>query len=155
MIKVLNVESLYSALYRTIDFCKENVNEEIEIVVPDKLSLFMEKFLFEHMGISSSFNLKVSTLNRFAKKSCFIEKEKQISKIASIILIHKILNENINNLQVLKSKAYSFSYAEDIFKTITQLKASKICFEEMKNFSSQESQLNGKIKDLALIYENY
>ena len=155
MIKVLNVKSLYSALYQTVEFCKKLDGEEIEIVVPDKLSLFMEKFLFEHMNMSSSFNIKVSTLNRFAKKNCFVQKDKQISKVGSIILINKILNENINNLQVLKSKAYSFSYAEDIFKTIGQLKASKIGFEEMKKFSSSDVQLNGKIQDLALVYEQY
>ncbi len=155
MIKILNVKSLHSALYKAVDFCKENDKEIIEIIVPDKLSLFMEKFLFEHLNIVASFNIKVSTLNRFAKKSCFVEKDKQISKVGSILLIHKILNENFNKLEVLKNKAYSFSYAEDIFRTIGQLKASKINFEEMKNFSSNDARLTGKIKDLALVYEQY
>ena len=155
MIKVLNVKSLYSALYKTIDFCRENDGSLIEIIVPDKLSLFMEKFLFEHMNMDSSFNINVSTLNRFSKKSCVVEKEKQISKVGSILLVHKILNENYEKLEVLKSKAYSFSYAEDIFKTISQLKASKIGFDEMKNFNSLDARLCGKIKDLALIYEQY
>ena len=113
---------------------KEDVKEEIEIVVPDKLSLFMEKFLFEHMQIYASFSIKVSTFNRFAKKCCVVDKEKQISKVGSILLIHKILNDNIDKLEVLKSKAFSFSYAEEIFRTIGQLKASKIGYEEMKLF---------------------
>ena len=155
MIKILNVKSLYSALYKSVEFCNINSEEEIEIIVPDKLSLFMEKFLFEHMCISASFNIKVSTLNRFAKKSCVVEKDKQISKVGSILLIHKILNENLDKLEVLRNKAYSFSYAEDIFKTIGQLKASKISFEEMKNFSSNDERLSGKIRDLALVYEQY
>lgn len=155
MIKILNVQSLYSALYKTLEFCNENPNKEIEIIVPDKLSLFMEKFLFEHLNISASFNIKVSTLNRFAKKSCVFDRDKQISKIGSILLIHKILNENIDKLEVFKSKAYSFSYAEDIFKTIGQLKASKISFEEMQKFTSNYEQLNNKICDLALVFEEY
>ncbi len=155
MIKILNVKSLYSALYKTVDFCKENEKEQIEIIVPDKLSLFMEKFLFEHMNMTASFNIKVSTLNRFAKKSCVVEKEKQISKVGSILLIHKILNDNFDKLEVLKNKTYSFYYAEDIFKTIGQLKASKIKFDEMKKFTSNDVRLTGKIKDLALVYEQY
>ncbi|MBQ8615036.1 MAG: hypothetical protein IJ415_00490, partial [Clostridia bacterium] len=57
--------------------------------------------------------------------------------------------------EVLKSRAYSFSYAEDIFRTIGQLKASKIGFDEMKKFDSKDVQLRGKIKDLALVYEEY
>lgn len=153
MIKVLNVPSLYSALYKVVDFCKEN--EKVEIVVPDKLSLFMEKFLFEKMNINASFNIKVSTLNRFAKKSCIVDKDKQISKVGSILLIHRILNENIDKLEVLKSKAYSFSYAEDVFRTLGQFKASRISYEEMKDHGSDNIQLNNKIKDLAIVYEEY
>ena len=155
MIKILNVPSLYSSLYKVVDFCKEHSNEKIEIIVPDKLSLFMERFLFEQMNICASFNIKVSTLNRFAKKSYVVEKEKQISKVASIILIHNILNENINNLNVLKSKAYSFSYAEDIYKTLSQFKSSKITSDEMLKFECKDAQLAGKIKDLALVYKEY
>ena len=155
MIKILNVKSLYSAMYQAVEFCKSNKHQQLEIIVPDKLSLFMEKFLFEHMNISASFNIKVSTLNRFAKKNVYIDADKQISKVGSIILIHNILNENINKLQVLKSKAYSFSYAEEIFQTITQLKASKISVDEMKKFTSNDVQLLSKVQDLSLVYELY
>lgn len=155
MIKITNVKSLYSALYGVVELCKEKQSEEIEVVVPDKLSLFMEKFLFEQMNITASFKVKVSTLNRFAKKSCVVEKENQISKVGSILLIHKILNVHFNRLEILRNKAYSFSYAEDIFKTITQLKASKISCEEMRKFSSTDERLMSKIQDLALVYEEY
>ena len=155
MIKIINVPSLYSALYEAVEFCKLNSKDKVEIIVPDKLSLFMEKFLFEKLNLKASFNIKVSTLNRFAKKSCIVDKEKQISKVGSLLLIHKILNENINNLKVLRSKAYSFAYAEDIFKTIGQLKASKIMPQEMETFSSEDKQLENKILDLALVYSEY
>jgi len=155
MIKILNVPSFYSAMYGVADFCREHGDEEVEVIVPDKLSLFMEKFLFEALDIESSFNLQVSTLNRFAKKSCEISEDKLISKVGSILLIHKILNEKIDSLQILKNQANSFSYAEDIFATISQLKSSKISFEEMKHFQSSHERLNAKIADLALIYEEY
>jgi len=155
MIKITNVKSLYSALYGVVELCKENQNDEIEIIVPDKLSLFMEKFLFEQMNICSSFNIKVSTLNRYAKKSCVVDKNKQISKVGCILLVHKILNEKFDCLEILRNKSYSFSYAEDIFNTITQLKASKIGWEEMQKFSSTDERLTSKIKDLAVVYEAY
>ena len=118
MIKIQNVSSLYSALYSVAEYCKSRLNEKIEIVVPDKLSLFMEKFLFEQLNISASFNIKVSTLNRFAKKNLDIDKSKQISKVGSFLLINRILNENIDKFLIFNSKAYSFSYAENIFRTL-------------------------------------
>jgi len=155
MIRILNSPSLTGALYETVNFCKDNHGQEIEIIVPDKLSLYMEKFIFEELKIECSFNIKVSTLNRFAKRNITIQKENQISKVGSIILIHKILNENIDKLQVLKSKAYSFTYAEEIYSTIAQLKSSKITYEEMSKFSSLNAQLQDKIHDLALMYKLY
>lgn len=155
MIKINNVVSLYSALYNVAKYTRENINEKIEIIVPDKLSLYMEKFLFESLGLESSFNIKVSTLNRFAKRNFVVDKELTISKLGSILLIHKIMNENINNLQAMKSKVYSFNYAEEIFNSIAQLKASKISWQEMEGFSSNDEQLNNKIGDLTLIYREY
>lgn len=155
MIKLYNVESLYSALYGVVGFLNLHKDENVEIVVPDKLSLFMEKFLFEHMNIEASFNIQVSTLNRFAKRTCAVDKKNQISKVGSILLIHKILNDNLEKFKVLRNKAYSFTYAEDIYKTIAQLKASKIGFEEMKRFSSRNERLTDKIQDLAMVYQAY
>lgn len=155
MIRIINTQSLYSGLYKAVEFCQKHKNENIEIVVPDKLSLFMERFLFEKLGLSSSFNIKVSTLNRFAKKNCTISKDKQITKIGSILLIYKILNDHSDEFGILKNKHYSFSYAEEIFSTIAQLKASKISFDEMLGFTSKNEQLAKKIQDLAKIFQYY
>ena len=155
MIRIINTQSLYEGLYKTVEFCKKYKNDELDIVVPDKLSLFMERFLFEKLNLVSSFNIKVSTLNRFAKKNCFIPKDKQISKVGSILLIYKILNENSIDLEILRNRRYSFEYAEEIFNTITQLKASKISFDEMFMFDSQNEQLTKKIHDLAKIFQLY
>ena len=52
-------------MLEAVRFCEQHKNEKIDIIVPDKLSLFMEKFLFEKLNIESSFNLSVATLNRY------------------------------------------------------------------------------------------
>lgn len=155
MIKINNVPSLYQAMYGVIDYCRSNEGDKIEIIVPDKLSLFMEKFFFEKMNLESSFDIRVSTLNRFAKKNLAIDKNFTISKLGSILLIHNVMNENIDNLLALKSKAYSFTYAENIFRTIAQIKASKITADELMSFTSSDEQLKNKIHDLGLIYGGY
>ena len=154
MIKIINTPSLYGSLYEAIELSR-GIKGKIDIIVPDKLALFMEKFLFEQLNISASFDLRVSTLNRFAKKKCLVSKESQISEVGGILLIHKILNENAACLKSLKSKAYSFSYAENILKTINQFKASKITWEEMENFSSSNIQLKNKILDIAFVNKEY
>ena len=155
MIKLINSKSLYESLYDVVDLCKRCGKENVNVIVPDKLSLFMEKFLLEKMNICSSFNIKVSTLNRFAKRSLKIDKEKTISKLGCIILVHKIMNENIQKLKELKSRAYSFTYAEEVFETISQLKASKITCEEIRRFTNANERLENKMQDLAFVFEEY
>lgn len=155
MIKVVQTGSLSSALNYAGVFCTQNNGQKIDIVVPDKLSLYMERFIFEYLHISASFNINISTLNRFAKRNNVIDKTKQISKLGSIILINKILNQNANSFKVLVSHNYSFSYAEEIYKTIYQLKASKILPEEMLKFKSKNVRLTNKIEDLAIVYQQY
>ncbi len=155
MINVVNVPSTKSALKYVVDFCKGRLDEDIQIIVPDKLSLFMERYLFDSLDISSSFNLKVSTLNRFVKRKNPLPPEMQISKTGSVILIHKILNELGNTLKVMQNKAYSFTYAENIYNTIAQLKSSKITSDEMLSFVSDNVALMDKIHDLGIIFERY
>ncbi len=155
MIKVVQTSSLPSALNYAGVFCKQNKGQKIDIVVPDKLSLYMERFIFEYLHISASFDINISTLNRFAKRNNIIDKSKQISKLGSIILINKILNQNADAFKVLVSHNYSFSYAEEIYKTIYQLKASKIVPEEMLKFKSRNDRLTHKIQDLAIVYQQY
>lgn len=155
MIKVLNVQSFRASLYALVDYLKEHLNEKTYIIVPDKLSLFMEKFLFEKLNLTASFNIRLNTFNRFAKQSCQVDKEKQIGDVGSILLVNNILNEHAKDFKVLKSGTYSFSYAETIMRTIAQIKASKISWQEMENFESTNEQLQAKIHDLSLIYREY
>ncbi len=155
MIKLVNSASIKSALNNLVEFVREHNKEDVQIIVPDKLSLFMERYLFKKLNITASFNIKVSTLNRFVRRKNPISATEQITKTGSIILIHKILNDLTDKLKVMNSKTYSFTYAENVFNTIMQLKASKINFNEMLLFDSTNTTLRDKIYDLGLIYEMY
>lgn len=155
MINIANVASTKSALNYVIEYCSKRINENIQILVPDKLSLFMERYLFERLDIGASFNLRVSTLNRFVKRRNPISLDAQISKTGSIILIHKILNELRTSLKVMCNKSYSFTYAENIYNTIAQLKSSKINYDEMLSFNSNNDALRDKIHDIGLVFERY
>ena len=44
MIKILNVKSLYSALYETVDFCKNKESERIRLVGEKKRFSFKNLF---------------------------------------------------------------------------------------------------------------
>lgn len=155
MLKLVNVSSLYSSLFAVAECCKANEGKQIDVVVPDKLSLYMEKFLFETLNIESSFDLRVCTFDRFAKANCTFDNAKTIDKIGCIMLVDRIMNENCQNLSVLTGKNYSFTYAENIYNTLAQLKASRISPDDMMKFKCESEQLTNKIHDLGLIFEYY
>lgn len=155
MIKLVNLNSFDEALNFVPSFCADKLTQNITIIVPDKLSLFMEKHIFEKLNLKASFNIKVSTLDRLVKRDLALDKSKQISKLGCIVLVHKILMDLGTQLKVLKNKTYSFSYAEEIFSTLAQLKASKITVEEMLKFKHTNTQLQDKIHDLAMIFDQY
>lgn len=155
MIKLVNLNSFDEALDFVPSFCADKLTQNITIIVPDKLSLFMEKHIFEKLNLKASFNIRVSTLDRLVKRDLALDKSKQISKLGCIVLVHKILMDLGTQLKVLKNKTYSFSYAEEIFSTLAQLKASKITVEEMLKFKHTNTQLQDKIHDLAMIFDQY
>ena len=69
------IEALVKRLYEiVVEDERKNPENPVSIGI---ISPFRAQV--EQLKISASFNIKVSTLNRFAKKSCFVEKEKQIS----------------------------------------------------------------------------
>ena len=131
MINVKNVQSLSSCFNDFKEFLNENLDDEFTIIVPDKLALFMERYIFEATGIESSFNLKVVTLNRLIKRDLDVDETKKLTSIGSILLIGKILSEHGDEFNSFKAKTYSFSYAEEVFNTISQFKASNITAGEM------------------------
>ena len=149
-------QNLRHAIIETFNQIKQQ-SGKVCIIVPDKLSVTLEKKLFEHLNIESSFDIEVSTLTRFSQK---ILAELNIpytpiSKLGSIVLIKKILNENINQLKLFNSPSFSYNYSDTIFKTITQFKASKINADDIYFNKPISQQLENKLLDIKLILENY
>jgi len=135
----------------------KNTTGKICLLVPDKLSVTLEKKLFETLNIESSFDIEVSTLTRLSNKilTDLGVNYLPISKLGSIILLKKILNENLDNLKLFNCKHFSYNYADNLFKTLTQFKASQINSNDMQIDKIKSIQLQNKIEDLSKILEEY
>ena len=149
---IVKVKSLKHTL-KIFKYFLKNLEGETFIIVPDKLSLFMERFLFESTDMEASFDIQVVTMNRFCKSllNDLNVEYKTISRIGSIMLTSKSIDETKPEYL---SQYSSFSYASEIFNTISQIKSSNIEYNSLTNLNLSKN-LSNKIKDLSKIYACY
>lgn len=127
------------------------------VIIPDRFSLLMEKQIFNTLNISSSINISVMGISRFAN-SVFEKLNadfEYVSKQESLLLVRRAIMNKQNKLTAFKNKI-SVGLCEEIFNTITQLKSNQINFGEIEKINEllSASEKN-KLYDIAIIFEEY
>ncbi|MBQ8522867.1 MAG: PD-(D/E)XK nuclease family protein [Clostridia bacterium] len=156
-LNILKSLNLKHAIDNTITTIKQLGDNDICVIVPDKLSATMEKLIFEKLDIECSFNINVSTLNRLSKNILAEThaKYRTISKIGGIILLKKVLNENKELITSFKNDKHSYQYSNEIYKTLSQLKACQLSSDELLKYECELKPLQQKINDLGNIMQIY
>ncbi len=154
ILKSLNIKH---SIDNTIATIKNLGDSNICVIVPDKLSATMERLIFERLNIDCSFNINVSTLNRLSKNILAETnaKYRTISKIGGIILLKKVLNENKDLITSFKNEKHSYKYSNEIYKTLSQLKACQLDSDELLSYKCDINSLQQKINDLGNILQIY
>lgn len=156
-LNILKSLNLKHSIQNTITTIKNLGDSDICVIVPDKLSATMEKLIFEQLNIECSFNINVSTLNRLSKNILAETKAKYhtISKIGGIILLKKVLSENQDVISSFKNDKHSYQYSNEIYKTLSQLKACQLNSDELLRYKCDILPLQQKINDLGNILRMY
>lgn len=120
-------------------------------VVPDRMTVNIEKKIFETLEIESTCDIEVLTLSRlFARLN---RGQSILSKSASCMIIEKILREEKENFKCF-TKNFDSDLAEVIFGTISQFKSCKVNFDEVE-VKNGNKLLEDKLFDIALVYRKY
>lgn len=145
----------------TIYSSAENIFSEIDksdfftpyfVVVPDRFTLQAEKLLFDTLKIKATFNINIVGLSSLAGKILKESGLEELSSTEGVLLVQKIMLEEKDKFCYFK-KSNSI-LCEEIFKTIQQMKSSKISPLQIKE-NARSKNLSSKIKDIKLIYEKY
>lgn len=119
------------------------------VLAEDKITLAIERAIVQKCG--GTFFTNVTTLNRFYNK--FVKDKKSCSKMSSVLIIKKLLDDNLENLRCFKG---GVSLAFSLFELISQLKSAKVSYDRL---SSCEKDFQGmfahKLHDVSLIYSLY
>ena len=159
-VNILLSNTYLSGFYNIVDEIgvklKKEPNCNVILVVPDKFSLNAEQIFMERTGLSSVFNVWLTTLSRLVG-SVIGEADKGLtvlSKNSGTMLVSKIILDNIDKISTYKRIANNYSLAETMYNVINLLKSSGVMPDELKNnFSTTNFGL--KIKDIHLVYSEY
>lgn len=120
-------------------------------IVPDRMSVLMEKQIFESLDIASTVDIEVLTLSRLANK--ILKNKIVVSKSTSCMILQKLLRENKGKLLCF-DKNQDSDLAEEIYGTIAQFKSCKVNFDEVE-VANNDELLKNKLHDIALLYKSY
>ena len=146
------------------------------IIVPDRFSLLMEKLVFQTLKITSTLNISVMGISRFA--GMVFEKlgisYDIVSKQESLLTLRAVMIKLKPELKFFKNSDIGVGLCEELFETIAQLKANKISANDLlevlpkttnieKTIKKSETVENifktlnqvDKISDIALIFDEY
>jgi len=127
-------------------------NQKHIIITPDKSSLYYERKLFSLTNEDSFFDVTTTTLSRFANNVIGVG-DKILSKQGGILIIKRLLIENMDKLNSFNKSAGLIGFAGTLFDTICMFKSCNISPSDIDEVNSVT--LNNKLKDIKLIYEKY
>lgn len=127
----------------------------IVLLVPEKLSLSIERELLFRSPVKAITNVSVITPSRLLHKLISSD-DNYIPKEAGVMIVKKLILDNYNKLVCFKKTAKTMGFAEKIYDTISELKNSRVSPEDYPlNVDKIETSLNIKLKDIFLLYSEY
>ena len=149
-------------------FCIEQIKKKIEkgitneliYIVPEQYTFQRETLLLREAGERSLLKTKVFSFKRMAHRifeECGGRVHDRMKDSGRNMLIHKILQEDEENLQYFNRISKEQGFTDIISKTITEFKKYNVIPENLNNSlkNIEDKDLKDKIRDLSLIYDDF
>lgn len=143
-------------LLSVIQKAEKNRFQDYLVIVPETKSIIIEKELLELSKNHAFANIFVYSFVRLISRLGFVSAENIVSKQVCVLLLRKIIYDNISKLECYKKTAKTIGFAEKIYETIAQFKSSNISPEDLKlSLETKSESLRAKLQDIILLYEEY
>lgn len=145
-----------SALLDVVKKAEQNRFQDYIVIVPETKSIIIEKELLSLSKNHAFANIFVYSFVRLINRLGFVSSEKIVSKQVCVLLLRKIIYDNISNLECYKKTAKTPGFADKIYETITQFKSSNVTPEDLLlSLETKSDSLRAKLKDIAFLYAEY
>lgn len=153
-------DTTHIAMLKTLDIVIEQSQQDkfgtFVVLVPDSKTILAEKYLLQKHPKGAFSNIYIYSLKRLLSKISPVNNKLVLSKTAGIMIIKKIVMENLENLVCFKKTATTNGFAEIIFGTISQLKSSGVSVSDFYDMiDSVDASLKIKMQDIAFLFDQY
>ena len=149
-------------------FCIDQIRKSVEnndkndliLIVPEQYTFNIENKILKLVGESALLRTRVLSFKRMAHMvfdECGGRAKQIIKKSGKEMLIHKVLNENIDSLDYFKRISREQGFNEIISEIITEFKKYNINPESLVEVNEKISdmELAEKIRELAVLYNAF
>ena len=144
------------ALKSVIEKAERDVFGTYVVLVPETKSIIIEKELLSLSKNGAFANIYVYSFVRLINRLGFVSADKIVSKQTCVMLLRKIIFDNLKNLKCYQKTAKAVGFAEKIYDTIQQFKSSNVTVDDLKNSNLNCSNaLKMKLEDIILLYDEY
>ena len=145
-----------AAIREIIKKAESDMLSNVIVLVPEPKSIAIERELLDVSTYGAFANVFVYSFMRLLSRIGEIKESEVVSKQTCVMLIRKIILENIDKLSCYKKTAKTIGFAEKIYDTIAQFKASSLSPQDVKAIAdSSEGALKSKMQDIAFLFDLY
>lgn len=156
--KIILSNTAHDAYHRVLGELKRRLPDggEHVVIVPDKFTASSERGIMETLGVSSVFNVGVTSFTRLAEKTVGSRINKCLTPQGSVLLLAKVIEENRKNLRYYAGAARATGFAEEFYAALTAVRNSGITPSELRAAARRAPEsFRGKLEDMSLLYDAY
>ena len=145
-----------AAIREIVNIAEKDALSNVIVLVPEPKSIAIEREILDNLSAGATMNIYVYSFMRLLARIGGIKEQEIASKQTCVMLLRKIILENIDRLSCYKKTAKTLGFAEKIYETISQFKASSLNLSDVQNIAKTSTgALKSKMQDIALLYELY
>ena len=135
-------------------------NSRCVFIVPEQFSFESERAILKALGDKTAQNVDVLSFTRLSDEVGRIVggiAGRLLNECDKLVFIKQALNYVRDDLKLWRSYTDSVNFAKNILDAISELKLNAVMPKDLRNAAekAEGSFLSEKLKDLALVYENY
>lgn len=145
-----------AALKQVTKKAEEDVFSNVIVLVPEPKSIAIERELLDNSKNGAFSNIFVYSFVRLLSRVGKISETELVSKQSCVMILRKIILDNLDKLSCYKKTAKTVGFAEKIYDTIQQFKSSSYSLDDVKGLANKASgALKSKMTDIAFLFEEY
>lgn len=144
------------ALKLAVKKAESDVFSNVLVLVPEPKSIAIERELLDNSKANAFSNIFVYSFVRLLSRVGRVGLDTVVSKQTCVMILRKIILDNVDRLNCYKKTAKTIGFAEKIYDTIQQFKSSSYSLQDVWNLAKNATgALKLKLSDIAILFEEY